>query len=687
MKLRNKNLLAGDWLIAPIFALVTFGSQVIADDTDIYINIDTDANTEKPMIMLSLDYRANLGNTVCWDDEDTPATPCGQLVDELYLDDDAIRNPDPVNELGKYSSLEIYRAVLKKVMDHELTPAITEVIDGETVITPAVTVKDAALFGFMMNHYNSAGGPGGCDGGPDETDCSNGGFILSKFRDLGDPTVDPVTGLTNYDFFFNNLENIPIPQTGFKEVSKYENKSKNVDNPHGCPVPGNTGEHSYQGSELFFEFFRYLTGQDIHNGHLGFEDFGNRSGANINDAPDLPLPISQSDLHCKKPPTWDPQAQVNPSDVRTGKYVSPLTGFDADSCGADVYTFNFMFNVSNQETETDCEILQSRALGGMDGIAGSECAVDASGAGGEFETVIEYLYDADLGVEAEDGDPFGTVPGIPGKQNVISYFFIPTSQATNNKTSAYARAGGTIAPIAMDLEDIDVTLDSIIGVLEQILSVSATFVSPVLPSNVFNRTDLLNQVYIAIFQADQEKRPAWTGNLKRLAINADDPTNPFLAGSDGGDPAGIANIPAVGPDGRIDPGTLTFWTYAADIPAPGPGNLNPDFALGSDGRSTVHGGAGGVIPGYRAYENPDLNEPGETNAIGTTDYDTNRAIFTEPDDRPSGTAVAMRAFNANVNTAEEFLEIGDGSVDPLPFDDYADIKIDLWRTIMPYKDC
>ena len=244
---------------APFLADVL--SVARADDTDIYLNNNA-ATTDKPMIMFSLDYRSSLGNTVCSDDEDTAADgSCGQLVEEGYLPDDAIRDS------GSYSSLEIYRAVLKKVMDHE--------------IEPGTAIKDAALFGFMMNHDNI----NNCD--PGDTDCSNGGFILSKFRDL--------SNTVNYDFFFDALESIPIPNLTWNQVSSGQNQ---------CSAYGsNTGEHQYQGAELFFEFFRYLTGQGIYFGHQGYVDFGTSDDDNLNSSNDLmAAPVSASDSSCRVSP-------------------------------------------------------------------------------------------------------------------------------------------------------------------------------------------------------------------------------------------------------------------------------------------------------------------------------------------------------------------------------------------------
>ncbi|MGB5705550.1 MAG: hypothetical protein WBM41_01860 [Arenicellales bacterium] len=618
--------------ISMLIALVAV-TQSGADDTDIYLNQNA-ASTDKPMIMFSLDYRSSLGNTVCSDNEDTTADGiCGQLVEEGYLDTDAIR------ENGNYSSLELFRAVLKKIMDHELEAG--------------VTIADAALFGLMMNHHNI----NNCD--PGDTDCSNGGFMLSRFRDLSNQT--------DYDFFFNALETVPIPNLTWNQVTSGSNQC----NAYGS----NTGEHQYQGAELFFEFFRYLTGQQVYFGHTGFEDFGTDDDENMdNPAGLLAAPRNGNDLTCRTSPVWDASAEDD-----NGEYVSPLVALDPNGCGADIYTFNFLFQVSNQEEDANCGILQNRANGGMDGIAGNpnNCNISSNGPAGTFGEVLEFMRDVDLGTDPSGTyGSYGDVPDLPGLQNVTSYFFVPTT-SVNNTTNSYANAGGTTGAIGLDLTDIDLTLDRIIDVLEQVLSVSTTFVSPTLPSNVFNRTDLLEQVYIAIFKANENLQPRWTGNLKRLNINSSDPSNPFLAGDDGS--GGISDLSAIAADGRINPSTLTVWSHSEDVPAP-PDPITADYREGRDGRSTVHGGAGGNMPGYR------LNyEPGNTNNAGSTEEYSSRIIYTEPDNRSSST---LRAFDADNPTAVALLEIGGGGT-PISsiVDDYKQIKIDLWRTLLPYPDC
>jgi hypothetical protein len=162
-----------------------------ADDTDIFFNPTPNEVSNKPMIMLYLDYRPNLSAPTC----SATDPECATLIEEKFL------SADPIKYGDSYSGLEIYRAVLKKVMNHEIG-------EDDSIPPQPILVKDVALFGLMMSHHNI----NGCDDGPTETDCSNGGFILSKFRDLSIPA--------QFDIFFDKLESIPIPQSKWNDYTE-----------------------------------------------------------------------------------------------------------------------------------------------------------------------------------------------------------------------------------------------------------------------------------------------------------------------------------------------------------------------------------------------------------------------------------------------------------------------------------
>jgi type IV pilus assembly protein PilY1 len=418
---------------------------------------------------------------------------------------DALINEGYMSATGPYTFFDVLRGALKKVF---------EPLEGVRV-------------GLMINHNNN----NNCEGFG-RTKCSNGGYIAMGFNtfDKGDTNGAKAR-------FHNILASMPTPQ-------------------------GNVS-HSYQGKELFFEFFRYLTGQGVYNAHNGWTDFGTGNQYNLED--DYPA-IS-----------WDPGIEQGPK--TRPNYVSPID--PAGAC-SKIYTVNFMFQVSNQEDDSDDAIEDSVASGGF----GSSQR--------QFPDVVQYLHDADLA----NGN-YGSVPDIDDKQNVISYFIVDSTKI-NTTTRAYARAGGTGVPLALS-EEPDELVATLQEIFKQILSVSTTFVAASVPVNVFNRAEITDNVYIALFQVDEQARPSWVGNVKKLKLTGanDSTANAALVDANG--------TPAIAADGRIRFDALTSWTAAGSLPPP---DLDAGEVAGRDGRVVARGGAGQKIPGFLA------GSPQEANGLG-----------------------------------------------------------------------
>ena len=161
------------------------------------------------------------------------------------------------------------------------------------VLDPIGNIK----VGFMMSHANGTN----C-AGPSDTECSNGAFVVSGFKSLSDAT----------------------------EKTDFYTKINAVPNPSGST------SHSYQGKEMMFEFFRYLTGQDVYNGHLGYKDYGDNDKTTLDSTRDLSIEVDKS------------SGLTNTDPATPGRYVSP---FDPvlDKC-AKVFTINFMFGVNSESS-------------------------------------------------------------------------------------------------------------------------------------------------------------------------------------------------------------------------------------------------------------------------------------------------------------------------------------------------
>jgi type IV pilus assembly protein PilY1 len=406
---------------------------------------------------------------------------------------------------GPYTFFDVLRGAMRKVFDP---------LEGVRV-------------GLMVNHNNN----NSCEGFG-RTKCSNGGYIAMGFQlfDKGDTNGAKAR-------FHNILDSMPMPG-------------------------GNTS-HSYQGKELFFEFFRYLTGQGVYNAHNGYTDYGTTNAQNL----DLDFPAISWDT------SIETGAKVKPS------YVSPLS--KAGAC-SKVYTVNVMFQVSNQEDDSDSAIGDPVAAGGF----GSSQS--------QFPDVVQYLNDADLA-----NGSYGAVPDLDDKQNVVSYFIVDGTKI-NTTTKGYARAGGTGVPLELS-ENPDELVATLQEIFKQILSVSTTFVAASVPVNVFNRAEITDNVYIALFQVDGQARPYWVGNVKKLKLEGANTASADAVLVD------AKGTPAIAADGRIRFDALTFWTDSGSLPPP---DLDAGEVAGRDGRIVSRGGAGQKIPGFTA------GNPQEANGLG-----------------------------------------------------------------------
>jgi len=458
--------------------------------------------------------------------------------------------------VGPYTFFDVLRAALKKVM---------EPLDGVRI-------------GLMLNHDHT----NNCVGPTPINPCSNGGYIAMGFEPF-------LAGDTNgaKARFHSILDAIPTPM--------------------------GAQSHSYQGKELFFEFFRYLTGQGVYNAHNGFTDYS------TDDVENLDVDGAAHD--------WD-------ASIETGlNYDSPLIA--AGEC-TNIYTVNTMFFVSSQANDSDAAIEDPVAGGGFGVPVGNN----------DFAGVVGYLNDADLA----DG-AYGAAPNITGKQNVTSFFIVDETKI-NNTTIGYASAGGTGVPLPLSAnpDDIVRTLNEI---FRQILSVSTTFVAASVPVNVFNRAEVVDNVFIALFQIDEDSKPAWNGNLKKLQLSTLADTTLLVD---------ALGQPAVAGDGRLRNDALTFWTVPADLP---PADIAAGEVDGRDGRSVARGGAGQQLPGFVS------GSPGFVNGLGSRQLFYDKAgVFTPLNsDLITGADLQADLGAADANEAAELIAFARGvDIDDLDAD-------------------
>jgi type IV pilus assembly protein PilY1 len=543
--------------------LLSSGGPVRSDDTELYLNPTSLTEADAPLVMFSIDYRPNLGSVKCQRGDGK----CDFLVDAGFM---------PEKELGdSYDFFDLIRGAFGYVLDE---------VSG-------------VRLGLMFNHDHI----NNCEGSS-QPGCSNGGYIGMAFN-LLDPlnTIDAEGNIIEprkscAPFQGDGLETNEQRNYGACPIEDTRRKALNI----LWDIPVSTGDrtHSYQGKELFFEFFRYLRGFDVYNGHTGFTSYDGNDGydSNGDGIPDLlpdPLPADAPNPNLAADPAnadannwnldadplhvdysnwdpsnwpesrkaryaWDPDAEIPAG----GTYIDPFAGGEC----TDVYTVNMMFQVSNQEDDSDPEIKKSESDQGMGINKRNPTFVD----------VIAELRNVDQS-------------GIPGDQGVKSYFLLADPFVKNRTGGQYAVAGGTGAPLLLS-DKPDELIANLRDIFKQILSVSTTFVAASIPVNSFNRAEVLENVYLALFQPHPDADPYWYGNVKKLR----------LAGINTGDTVRLEDAEgraAIAADGRIRFDALTFWTDPTMYDV-----LESDADLGEvpgkDGRSVNRGGAGHKQKGF-----------------------------------------------------------------------------------------
>lgn len=536
-------------LLSCIVTIVLLATSTLlrAEDIDIYVNPTAGPVGDAPIVIFTLDFRSNLGSTACGNNS------CSFLTSKSYTDATGAAQPYLTLSGGSTSYFNLLRGTMKYTLQQ---------------------VGGGVRIGFALNH--NQGGGQSC-AGASATTCTNGGYVLVGASDLDTQA--------KRDAFYAKLDAIPVPQ-------------------------GNLA-HPYQGKELFFEMFRYLSGQGWYNMKNGWTDFGTNTTTNVDNANDY------NPANAAVPLKWDT------SIVSGANYIAPVTG----AC-TKIYTVNILFQVSQNEGDSDAAI--TAASGGMTGI-------NLQGSNNSFNTVIRWMYDNDV------------QPGSPGKQNIISYFIVDATKV-NTTTRGYAGSGigKTSAEPYVLSSDPEALIDTLSSIFKNILSTSTTFVAPSVAVNVYNRSQVLNDVYIAMFQAEENGLPEWPGNIKKYQFNKNTAGETELQDANG--------LYAVAPDGRIKYEALSFWTDPAALPAP-PAPPT-DLVASKDGRVVNRGGCGSKIPGFKLSCTSSADQlctgsdtPGLTNATSNTTDTSKRKLFTEPVAFTNGSANTMLDLNANVATA------------------------------------
>ncbi len=569
---KNRAGYKGGWIA--LLATLLVGLPAVADDTELYFGKST-STKPSPLVMLTLDYRPNLGSTFCSDVSTSCKTAFGYSSTDPAAIGTQIYNALDVTS-GAVTLFDSFRAVFKVIF-------LSNVADGMSI-------------GFMMNH--------------DDTGTSNGAYVLRGFK---------------------------LFQAGDGNGAKQQL----LDIMKAIPIAHGNVSHEWQGKELFFELYRYLTGQDVLNGHKGYTDYssndatrnldnelvgggactalnvttiggltevqrdalpsGTAVGTGLTSAQQTTL--SDNCLNRNKSGNtyyrisskvaWDKTIESS------NRYISPYTSGDWSCSGT--YSINMLFGVSNKDGDSDAAINKTLANQGMSEWGGAA----------PVTTMIGALHQHDIAGGQATG-----VPNIAGNQTLTSYFLSPSTGPTKSKVDPYAAAGGTGGAIAA-LDDPRALFTALSGIFNDINAVSSSYVAVTVPVNADNRVTSLPNLFLALFQVDENGKPYWPGNVKKLDIlTTTDPSTgtKTLAVNDALGAAAFNPI-----TGRLKDSALTLWTVptAADVVA---FDATKGEVTGRDGSSVRRGGAGHKIPDYIAGTGV-----GEKNSTSGA-----RQIFLEP---------------------------------------------------------
>lgn len=146
-----------------------------------------------------------------------------------------------------------------------------------------------------------------------------------------------------------------------------------------------------------------------------------------------------------------------------------------------------------------------------------------------------------------------------------------------------AKVGGGQYYAARDASQLQAALQQ---VFSQILEVNASFTSPSIASNNFDRTQTFDAVYYAMFLPN--KGPRWMGNLKKFKVTGS------------GDIVDKNGRAAIGTDGNLSSGACSYWTSNAVCGASSDGGDGNDVTIGGAaevmrkaGSRTLYGDFGG----------------------------------------------------------------------------------------------
>lgn len=494
-------------IVVLVVGLMAVIGQAQASDVDVYTSQPNLAEERVMIIALDLNYTPD--DVVCQDVAlgGTPtAGVCELLNDTLQPILEAIQLENGI--LGLFDDvIASILAVLPSPIDFlQSTAAMTEADVARIVLYDTLIDLLGTKVAIMINHQDTCDAADyaaatdlNSDGNIDRASvsgCSNGAFFA-----LGLTSIDSGNVISVIDSVVGILDstNVGIAlagSAGFDSNGDYQ-ASLTSDTPQPTL-------RLFQGKELYYEIYRYLTGGEIYNAPLGADDL---------------------------PPLGRDTSLENAGVVPT--YISPV---QVASC-QDVYVLNILFSDPAGQDDSDADLAAD--LPGID--------LDNDG-NITFAETVEYFEDTGFRVP--------TSSGLAREIRVYSRFLVNAASVTDNELADLIEADlgspTTINPIPFQ----DVSTDAFDSIkFDEDGTTSFNVVAPSVAFSVRNNTELVSEILIPRFAPALNNHPEWNGNLKKLALDTNADGDLVIVDKN--------TVEAVDSVGNIKDTATTFWTVGS----------------------------------------------------------------------------------------------------------------------------
>ncbi|PKG76414.1 rRNA (guanine-N1)-methyltransferase [Shewanella sp. GutCb] len=271
--------------------------------------------------------------------------------------------------------------------------------------------------------------------------------------------------------------------------------------------------------ETLYEAYRYFAGKNVYFGDKDYK----------------PRHLS----YTKNNPPQDFTAQSG------GKYLSPFK-----ECQNRAYIVYITDGVPTVDHAADDKVL------GLPGVSTTDIFTNAS------PSFTSYLPALAGWMNTND---VNTTSAFPDDQNVTTFtigFSEGADDAADLLLKTAEKGGGKYFPAA----NATALQSALQQVFSQILEVNASFTSPSIASNNFDRTKTFDSVYYSMFLPN--KGPRWSGNLKKFKVTA------------GGDIIDKKGNNALASDGSIKSSVCSYWTLDSVCSAASDGGDGNDVKVG-----------------------------------------------------------------------------------------------------------